>query len=251
MITKKVSGCPFCAMKDGARKKLEDICPKLESARQIYLVTKNLVSTVDAHPILPETPYFLIVPKEHFTSFRRIEMFEEELNQHIEFLKKCVERSYPNSKKNLITFEHGQSIDGKSAKSVYHAHWHLLFTDFNANHILDEVTDRLQKMEVSYELNFSEKTSIIAEIKKHLDLQDDYLYFSANNARLTILDNEHEHDKFPSQFFRVIIAEACNIEFINWKETTNDHIIQFRERLYNSLPANINEIEENEKINQG
>lgn len=239
-------------MNGGARQKLQKICPRLESERQIYLTTENLVTTVDAHPILPESPYFLIVPKQHFTSFRRIEMFEEELNEHIEFVKKCVKKSYPNSKKNLITFEHGQSTDGKSAKSVYHAHWHLIFTDFNVDHVLDELTDELQEMEVSYELNYSQETNIITEIKKHIHPNDDYLYFSANHAKLTIPDNAHKSDKFPSQFFRVVVTKACNIEFINWKKTTQDHIAQFSERLYNDLPVNINSLEVcNEKISEG
>lgn len=58
---KKINSYPFCEMQMGAEQRLTKICPNLEPSRRIYFKTNNWVSIVDAHPILPEAPYFLIV----------------------------------------------------------------------------------------------------------------------------------------------------------------------------------------------
>ena len=231
-----VANCPFCSVSDSL-KRIDKVCPQLENDRRIYLETNNFLTTIDSHPIIPESPYFLIVPKEHYTSFAKLpRRLSGELSKHIKHVRKCVKNSFPESKKHLVTFEHGQNKHGNKVKSVYHAHWHLIFTDYDVGRILQTALGELQRLNVDFRLTHKQEINPLSALISQVR-DCDYLYFSANDIKVQSIDNGN--NGLYSQFFRVVMAQACSIPFIDWKNASPDELKVFGQRLYSSLPKNI------------
>lgn len=235
--TKKVGGCRFC---DAAGRVWDTLsfAPDLQPDECVYRWGKKTFLTIDKHPVTDAcVPYFLLVPYQHYTSFRVLpEEMGAEVDAMIAFAERAVRLDQRTSKlANRIIFEHGQSRDGNKVKSIYHAHLHVLFGDFPAERILAYTLEELARLEVPYQVVPSGR-SYLATLHQNVPTGMDYLFFSVNNTEVVALDDGN--DRIYSQFFRQILARTCDAEFINWKSASESQNDTFRSRLYRSLPRN-------------
>ncbi len=194
--------------------------------------------TIDKHPVTDDVcPYFLIYPYSHFTSFLNMpDEMSGELEGHIAFCRLAAE-SDPLTKglRNRVIFEHGQMKDGNSVKSIYHAHLHVLFGNFDAEKLLAYALEEMARVEVQYQV-VPGNDPYIKTLHNNVPAGHDYLYFSVNDVRVIALDKGN--DQIYSQFFRQIFARSCGAEFVNWKTASPEQDHRFCQRLYQSLPTN-------------
>lgn len=227
--------CRFCGGYKELARRTQNKYPSLDADQCLYKVTESLFTTVDEHPIIPESPYFLLIPHQHITSFAQMNNkgIIEEMEEHFALLRQLVAQHRLGPKNNMIIFEHGQSRDGNAVKSVYHAHVHVMFTDYESDKILDHIISELRNLGVDYHLTHSSQP-MLTTIAQYVPAKTDYLYFCLGETQIVAVDNG-QYD-FYSQFFRVILAKACSQRFIDWKEATSQQLAVFEQRLHESLP---------------
>lgn len=245
-MLEKVAGCPFCEQNNGKSQgeilteRLIAIAPKI-GERAIYLSTENFITTVDQHPLTPD-PYFLIIPRQHFTSFAQMPVqMNEELREHIEYVQMCTREKYSEGKKmTMVVFEHGQNETGNAVKSVYHAHLHVLWMDTSALEILGKVYGEFRRLDVSWQSSqITCQMDYLANLANK-KIAGDYLYFftgdDASGEQVVVIDEGYD---FRSQLFRVILAEAAGVPFVNWKTATPMELTAFGKRLEEALPPKL------------
>lgn len=231
-------GCLFCSSNDSP---LEDVIEdKFKNYlhnyhhRYVYLSSENFISFPDQHPV-GDFPYFLIVPRFHYTSFVQMPLsYNEEVKKHIIYLQACVRKKYENQFNQVIIFEHGQNADGNKVKSVYHAHLHVMFVDQDESNIRDYINHRMQALGIETQKNIlTSPFNYIFSLRSVVESDQDYLYFYSGQEdigeQITVLDNG-QYDLF-SQFFRVLLAEACHNEFFDWKTASTAEADIFKKRL--------------------
>ena len=74
--------------------------------------------------------------------------------------------------------------------------------------------------------------SFMSALEEQLEVDDDYLLFSIDKVHLVVKDQCHS---FPSQFFRVLLADLMGFQFINWKQANKVQLSVMEKRL-NRLP---------------
>lgn len=219
--------CRFCASATELTKRFSGYYPNFDLRKAIYYQTDNFITTPDMYPIISD-PYLLLIPKMHLTSFRKInDVYHQEIQAHLSFIDKILN---PHGEHARIMFEHGQNKDGNQTKSVYHAHLHVIYTNFCRRKISHRVIkDVLSWDAIPLPIN---ESCFMNALKGQLKADDDYLLFSIDGVHFLVKDHYHS---FPSQFFRVILADLMGFQFINWKQTNKMQLSLMEERL-NRLP---------------
>ena len=200
------SNCLFCASVTDLAERFSGYYPNFDLCKAIYYQTSNFITTPDMYPVIND-PYLLLIPKMHLTSFRKIDdSYRQEIQVHLDFIDKILN---PYGKYTRIMFEHGQNKDGNQTKSVYHAHLHIIYTNFCRR----KISRRVMKDILSWDaipLPLHEP-SFMTALKKQLETDEDYLLFSIDGVHLLVSDRSHS---FPSQFFRVLLADLMSFQFI-------------------------------------
>lgn len=217
------SNCLFCASVTDLAERFSGYYPNFDLRKAIYYQTSNFITTPDMYPIIND-PYLLLIPKMHLTSFRKIDdSYRQEIQVHLDFIDKILN---PCGEYARIMFEHGQNKDGNQTKSVYHAHLHIIYTNFCRR----KISHRVMKDILSWDaipLPLHEP-SFMTALKKQLGADEDYLLFSIDGMHLLVNDRSHS---FPSQFFRVLLADLMGFQFINWKQANKVQLSVMEKRL--------------------
>jgi hypothetical protein len=129
-------------------------------------------------------------------------------------------------KSSCVQFEHGDVVDGYKVQSVYHAHTHVIPTDFQVlPHVIEKFKEAGHRVE---EVNF-DSMGTIRLMSKRADGLNYYL----------LRQNEHGafirgNGDIPSQFFQAMVSEIMhpNYPFIDWKQLEREELRVIRRRLY-------------------
>ncbi|MBQ6449300.1 hypothetical protein IJJ08_00130 [bacterium] len=237
--TNPVPGCVFC----DAESRIPDTlayAPGLDESQTVYAFGRWFFVTIDKHIVTSApTPYFLIVPYDHYTSYAQLSGDDKgaELEKLIAFTHFAVlnDRSTAPFALNRVIFEHGQMRQGNKVKSVYHAHLHVLYGQFAAEFLMASVLHEMEALEIPFFL-VDHHRNYLETLQTNVPAGVDYLYFQVNDTCVVAIDEGNE--RIYSQFFRQILAKSSGDAFINWKTATEDEHQIFCERLYQSLPLN-------------
>ena len=219
--------CLFCAGATELTKRFSNYYPNFDLRKAIFYQTDNFITTPDMYPVVGD-PYLLLIPKMHVTSFRKLgSSYRQEIAKHLSAMDKVLN---PSDKYARVMFEHGQNKDGNQTKSVYHAHLHVVYTNFCRR----KISHRVMKDILSWDAIPlpTREPSFMSALEEQLEVDDDYLLFSIDKVHLVVKDQCHS---FPSQFFRVLLADLMGFQFINWKQAGQWQLNILGERL-NRLP---------------
>lgn len=211
MMTKinKKPKCLFCSRLKGHAKNIAILVPKYKGKRLIYYETEHFLATAELHPVVKD-PYFLIVPKHHYNAFSQIDIsYAKEMDIIVRYLKEL----FPH-KKSYVIFEHGEIFGQKKVQSIYHAHSHVILTNFNYFlHILK----KMKKDKMNPHILRFYTHSTIEEIQKKVKNESYLLFRQETTGALVKIKKEM---RIPSQIFRKWMHELDNPDkkFINWKK---------------------------------
>lgn len=197
-------GCPFCNKFNGK----VDLSYFNRYFAQKYNIEQRCVYETKNFACVPSLGsfvegYLLIVPRQHFLSFREVPyQHYDELNSIINVIAEFYNYCYHSS---FVIFEHGSSFDGKTGgMSVTHAHLHILpYKQSLISIISDFDFIRFENFNA-----FNENILIRQCEKPYLFFKDiDGMYYYSENANI------------PSQFFRKIICNDLGLQGKgDWKE---------------------------------
>lgn len=228
----KVVGCKLCQSVEDRIRSFDEIAGDLPDNKRIYRVSENFIVGAEKHPVV-ESPYFLVYPKQHYTSFRQLPLdFDGELTELVAYLlgiSHCP---------TVIMFEHGQAKEGNKVKSIYHAHYHVIVTVLLAMKVIAALVSSLEHHRLKF-VHFHQgdnKSGYIARLQAYLADAPEYLYFQVNDDCFYIVDDGTA--ELPSQYFRVLLSEIAfpGVPFRNWKDGKKEDMEVFSQRLLKYLP---------------
>lgn len=225
MNIKNYSDCLFCHRLKGHSENIKNLLQKQSKDSLLYYETEKFLVTAELHPIV-EDPYFLLIPKKHFSAFVQLDLsYEKEMCDCVKFLTNLVKKN------SYVIFEHGEFSKEKKAQSVYHAHSHIILTNYNYfPYILKKTKSNNFKYKI---VNFADFSTI--KTIKEIVGKKSYLLFRQDNLGLIV--EELDQMDIPSQIFRkwIFEYENKNGKFINWKCLDNKEKSIIKRRLL-SLP---------------
>lgn len=205
--------------------KIIDGSPVLRETEHFYL-------TFDLHPI--SDCHYLIIPKEHITSYSLIPTdYQPELDALLQLTKE------KSGVEHFILFEHGSGIVKNHlvgcGNSVFHAHLHFIGDlKYDLSEILKVISDHgimpkeLFMKTIQPKENLLHKISLATEDQKCL--HSPYLFVKFNDTDFFIMP-EREEVRIKSQFFRQVFAEELNGTgaFWDWKKGIS-HVDQLKNK---------------------
>jgi diadenosine tetraphosphate (Ap4A) HIT family hydrolase len=154
--------------------------------------------------------YVLLVCKEHYNCLAEVPC---EIYCDFLYLKKEItDRIYKKTGMKCISFEHGSKSNiNKGANSIEHVHFHVVPSKTILWKKVIEYTELPIVKEIPSIADLSNQIQVVNECDSYLFLEDiDYKCYFINDA-----------SKFPSQFFRIILAKSMDIDNMwDWRKYT-------------------------------
>ena len=224
-MTKKRGSC-ICGHEQGGMGNLGILRTGLNDAEAIRVAEDPYLSMYcQGFSPLNGRPYFLIVTRDHELSFDRIP------EPHRVGMGKMVAHFRERSNGVLpIIFEHGETPRNESeagAKSVFHAHTHVVFTD---KPVLRKLGGILREKGVSFQKVRFRGEDLIRDLPKEARRKGYYVLRQGDYGFYVVKGSGSE---VPSQFLVRCLAEVLepNYPYPDWKNLRREDGELFARRL--------------------